>query len=85
CTYHWEEIEGFPRVVEHTTSDGEDYRFHYDFAGGQTVVTGRPEQKWQWWFDEETYVTALGRLLRSDTQHSTRTFSYNRLDQITEV
>ncbi len=28
---------------------------------------------------------ALGRLLRSDTQHSTRTFSYNRLDQITEV
>ncbi len=58
CTYHWEEIEGFPRVVEHTTSDGEDYRFHYDFAGGQTVVTGRPEQKWQWWFDEETYVTA---------------------------
>ncbi|EKI9418426.1 RHS repeat protein [Escherichia coli] len=58
CTYHWEEIEGFPRMVEHTTSDGEDYRFHYDFAGGQTVVTGRPEQKWQWWFDEETYVTA---------------------------
>lgn len=58
CTYHWEEIEGFPRVEEHTTSDGEDYRFHYDFAGGQTVVTGRPEQKWQWWFDEETYVTA---------------------------
>lgn len=58
CTYHWEEIEGFPRVVEYTTSDGEDYRFHYDFAGGQTVVTGRPEQKWQWWFDEETYVTA---------------------------
>ncbi len=58
CTYRWEEIEGFPRVVEHSTSDGEDYRFHYDFAGGQTVVTGRPEQKWQWWFDEETYVTA---------------------------
>ncbi len=28
---------------------------------------------------------ALGRLLRSDTQHSTRSFSYNRLDQITEV
>ena len=58
CTYRWEEIEGFPRVVEHTTSDGEHYRFHYDFAGGQTVVTGRPEQKWQWWFDEQTYVTA---------------------------
>ncbi|MFP3107532.1 DUF6531 domain-containing protein [Escherichia coli] len=58
CTYRWEEIEGFPRVVEHTTSDGEHYRFQYDFAGGQTVVTGRPEQKWQWWFDEETYVTA---------------------------
>ncbi|GCP98961.1 type IV secretion protein Rhs [Escherichia coli] len=58
CTYRWEEVEGFPRVVEHSTSDGEDYRFHYDFAGGQTVVTGRPEQKWQWWFDEETYVTA---------------------------
>ncbi|CTT62394.1 Rhs core protein with extension [Escherichia coli] len=58
CTYRWEEVEGFPRVVEHSTSDGEYYRFHYDFAGGQTVVTGRPEQKWQWWFDEETYVTA---------------------------
>lgn len=58
CTYRWEEIEGGPRVVEHSTSDGEDYRFHYDFAGGQTVVTGRPEQKWQWWFDEDTYVTA---------------------------
>lgn len=58
CIYRWEDIEGFPRVVEHTTSDGEDYRFHYDFTGGQTVVTGRPEQKWQWWFDEQTYVTA---------------------------
>lgn len=58
CTYRWEEVEGFPRVVEHSTSDGEHYRFQYDFAGGQTVVTGRPEQKWQWWFDEETYVTA---------------------------
>ncbi|MCZ0304347.1 DUF6531 domain-containing protein [Escherichia coli] len=58
CTYRWEEIEGFPRVVEHSTSDGEDYRFHYDFAGGQTVVTGRPEHKWHWWFDEDTYVTA---------------------------
>ncbi|MBA0991700.1 RHS repeat-associated core domain-containing protein [Escherichia ruysiae] len=58
CTYRWEEVEGFPRVVEHSTSDGEDYRFHYDFAGGQTVVTGRSEQKWQWWFDEQTYVTA---------------------------
>ncbi|WP_089646868.1 RHS repeat-associated core domain-containing protein [Escherichia coli] len=58
CTYRWEEVEGFPRVVEHSTSDGEYYRFHYDFAGGQTVVTGRQEQKWQWWFDEETYVTA---------------------------
>ncbi|WP_244568188.1 RHS repeat-associated core domain-containing protein [Escherichia coli] len=58
CTYRWQEIDGFPRVVEHTTSDGEHYRFQYDFAGGQTVVTGRPEQKWQWWFDEETYVTA---------------------------
>lgn len=45
-------------MVEHSTSDGEHYRFQYDFAGGQTVVTGRPEQKWQWWFDEETYVTA---------------------------
>lgn len=42
CTYRWEEIEGVPRVVEHSTSDGEDYRFRYDFAGGQTVVTGRP-------------------------------------------
>ena len=58
CTYRWEEIEGFPRVVEHTTSDGEHYRFQYDFAGGQTVVTGRPEHKWHWWFDEDTYVTA---------------------------
>lgn len=32
CTYRWEEVEGFPRVVEHSTSDGEDYRFHYDFC-----------------------------------------------------
>ncbi|MED8891458.1 RHS repeat-associated core domain-containing protein [Escherichia marmotae] len=58
CTYRWEEIEGVPRVVEHSTSDGEDYRFRYDFAAGQTVVTGRPGHKWQWWFDEQTYVTA---------------------------
>lgn len=58
CTYRWQEIDGFPRVVEHTTSDGEHYRFHYDFVGGHTVVTGRPGQRWQWWFDEETYVTA---------------------------
>ncbi|MBN6046604.1 RHS repeat protein [Citrobacter sp. ku-bf4] len=46
------------QVAEHTTSDGEYYRFQYDFAGGQTVVSGKPEQKWQWWFDEQTYVTA---------------------------
>ncbi|HCS3308035.1 TPA: RHS repeat protein, partial [Shigella flexneri] len=35
--------------------------------------------------NEQQERDALGRLLRSDTQHSTRTFSYNRLDQITEV
>ncbi|EPV8303061.1 RHS repeat-associated core domain-containing protein [Escherichia coli] len=58
CTYRWEEIEGFPRVVEHSTSDGETYRFYYDFAGGRALVTGRPEHKWHWWFDEQTYVTA---------------------------
>ncbi|WP_164568559.1 hypothetical protein, partial [Pseudomonas viridiflava] len=30
CEYRWETIDGQPRVVEHTTSDGEHFRFRYD-------------------------------------------------------
>lgn len=41
CRYRWEETEGFPRVAEYSTSDGEYNRFRYDFAGGHTLVTDR--------------------------------------------
>ncbi|HCD7553912.1 TPA: PAAR domain-containing protein [Citrobacter farmeri] len=58
CSYRWEETDGYPRVVEHTTSDGEHYRFQYDFAGGHTAVSGRQGEVWHWWFDAATYVTA---------------------------
>ncbi|MDI5568690.1 protein rep, partial [Salmonella enterica subsp. enterica serovar Kentucky] len=39
--YRWQELDGAPRVTEHDTSDGEHYRFDYDFAAGTTTVTGR--------------------------------------------
>lgn len=41
CRYRWQELDGAPRVTEHDTSDGEHYRFDYDFAAGTTTVTGR--------------------------------------------
>ena len=31
CNYRWETIDGQPRVVELWTSDGEHFRFRYDF------------------------------------------------------
>ncbi|MEE5123478.1 RHS repeat domain-containing protein, partial [Pseudomonas alliivorans] len=39
CEYRWETIEGQPRVVEHTTSDGEHFRFRYDRQARTTWVT----------------------------------------------
>ncbi|EDS4736994.1 RHS repeat protein [Salmonella enterica subsp. enterica serovar Oranienburg] len=58
CGYRWEDIDGFPRVVEHLTSDGEHCGFRYDFAAGHTLVTDRLGGERHWWFDEDTYVTA---------------------------
>ncbi|EIC0009222.1 RHS repeat protein, partial [Salmonella enterica subsp. enterica serovar Typhimurium] len=58
CRYRWQELDGAPRVTEHDTSDGEHYRFDYDFAAGTTTVTGRQGETWQWWYDRETYITA---------------------------
>ncbi|MFU0885861.1 DUF6531 domain-containing protein, partial [Kluyvera sichuanensis] len=58
CRYRWETVGGVPRVVAHDTSDGEHYRFDYDFAAGCATVTGRQGAQWQWWFDRETYITA---------------------------
>ncbi|WP_122836917.1 RHS repeat-associated core domain-containing protein [Pseudomonas viridiflava] len=39
CEYRWETIDGQPRVVEHTTSDGEHFRFRYDRQARTTWVT----------------------------------------------
>lgn len=58
CCYRWENISGVPRVTAHSTSDGEHYRFRYDFAAGHTQVTDRQGGERHWWYDEETYVTA---------------------------
>ncbi len=58
CRYRWQELDGALRVTEHDTSDGEHYRFDYDFAAGTTTVTGRQGESWQWWYDRETYITA---------------------------
>ncbi|MFJ4445224.1 RHS repeat-associated core domain-containing protein [Pseudomonas sp. NPDC089422] len=38
CEYRWQTLEGQPRVVEHTTSDGEHYYFRYDIAGRTSRV-----------------------------------------------
>ncbi|MBJ7223498.1 MULTISPECIES: RHS repeat-associated core domain-containing protein [unclassified Brenneria] len=39
CVYRWAHIDGRPRVAEHTTSDGEHFRFHYDTAARTTRIT----------------------------------------------
>ncbi|KIQ36005.1 DUF6531 domain-containing protein, partial [Pseudomonas viridiflava] len=39
CEYRWETIDGQPQVVEHTTSDGEHFRFRYDRQARTTWVT----------------------------------------------
>ncbi|MFJ4065893.1 RHS repeat-associated core domain-containing protein [Pseudomonas sp. NPDC089996] len=44
CEYRWATVEGQPRVVEHTTSDGEHYHLRYDIAvrtSWATDVLGR--------------------------------------------
>ncbi|PHN62909.1 hypothetical protein AO275_05455 [Pseudomonas viridiflava] len=38
CEYRWETIDGQPRVIEHTTSDGEHFRFRYDLQARTTWV-----------------------------------------------
>ncbi|WP_275629645.1 RHS repeat-associated core domain-containing protein [Pseudomonas sp. 273] len=39
CEYRWENLGGRPRVVEHWTSDGEHYHFHYDLQARVTTVS----------------------------------------------
>ena len=39
CRYRWETLNGQPRVVEHSTSDGEHFQFRYDFEGHTSWVT----------------------------------------------
>jgi RHS repeat-associated protein len=39
CNYRWESIDGQHRVVEHWTSDGERFHFHYDIKARTTRVT----------------------------------------------
>jgi YD repeat-containing protein len=62
CRYRWETIDGQSRVVEHTTSDGEHYRFQYDFAARHATAAdlGDPENpvKAHWTWDEHRQITA---------------------------
>src|SRR5690606_18305287 len=62
CRYRWETIDGQPRVVEHTTSDGEHYRFRYDFAARRATAAdlGDPENPLEahWTWDEHRQITA---------------------------
>ncbi|MBA1245047.1 RHS repeat-associated core domain-containing protein [Pseudomonas japonica] len=39
CHYRYAVLGGQPRVVEHWTSDGERFHFHYDLAARTTTVT----------------------------------------------
>ncbi|VEB62809.1 Rhs family protein [Salmonella enterica subsp. enterica] len=57
CRYRWQELDGAPRVTEHDTSDGEHYRFDYDFARRHHHRhRARQGESWQWWYDRETYI-----------------------------
>jgi len=57
CNYRWEEIGGAARVVEHTTSEGERYQFHYDVEGRKTFVQDALGRRAQWRFDEHRQIT----------------------------
>ena len=54
CRYRWEVVAGAPRVVAHSTSDGESYRFDYDFAAGRACAhdVSEPDRpataEWAW-------------------------------------
>ncbi|WP_313713603.1 RHS repeat-associated core domain-containing protein [Pseudomonas sp.] len=39
CEYRWQTVDDQPRVVEHTTSDGEHFHFRYDVAGRTSWAT----------------------------------------------
>ncbi|KYJ01971.1 hypothetical protein AIZ09_23130, partial [Salmonella enterica subsp. enterica serovar Typhimurium] len=75
------DLVGAPRGTEHDTSDGEHFRFDYDFAAGTTTVTGSQGETWQWWYDRETYLpaprTPAGGMSRftSNEDHSPVTIS----------
>lgn len=57
CEYRWEEVAGVARVVEHTTSEGERYQFHYDVEGRQTSVLDDLGRRANWRFDEHRQIT----------------------------
>ncbi|BBA36808.1 YD repeat [Methylocaldum marinum] len=60
--YRWETIDGQPRVVEHTTGDGEHYRFQYDVAARRAIAAdlGDPENPLEahWTWDDHRQITA---------------------------
>ncbi|NJD06640.1 MAG: hypothetical protein FIA97_09100, partial [Methylococcaceae bacterium] len=62
CRYRWETLDGQPRVVEHQTSDGEHYRFHYDFASRRCRAEDRSDPATpafaEWLWDEHRQITA---------------------------
>lgn len=56
CRYRWEKIGGAPRVVEHTTSEGERYIFRYDLAKRETWAEDDLGRKAHWRYDEHRQI-----------------------------
>jgi RHS repeat-associated protein len=57
CCYRWETVEGIPRVVEHTSSLGERYRFSYDPGQRHSQVEDSFGRKAHWRYDERHQIT----------------------------
>ncbi len=56
CRYVWATIDGEPRVVESSTSEGEVSRFTYDIAARRTRVIDALGREAEWVYDEHHQV-----------------------------
>jgi RHS repeat-associated protein len=56
CKYRWDIIDGTPRVIEHSNSEGEKYTFGYDTKNRESWATDTFGRTARWHYDDKLQV-----------------------------
>uniref|UniRef100_UPI000491234C DUF6531 domain-containing protein n=1 Tax=Chitinilyticum litopenaei TaxID=1121276 RepID=UPI000491234C len=80
CHYRWDDFDGLPRVVEHSTSDGEHFHFTYDLPARSGSATNAAGHTVHWRWSEQ-----LDILWCQDYDGAQYGFDYDALGQLTAL